>query len=113
MIHRRSRGLQTLFRLFLGTVCTLTVCGPLFAQVPTPAEIIGFAPGEDYKLAPFGPIAAYYEALAASTDRMVLEQIGESTRGEPLYVAAISTPENLARMERVVISTRVRSPASR
>ena len=100
MIRQRSRGLQTLFRLFLNAVCMLAIWAPAFAQVPTPAEIIGFAPGEDYKLAHYGPIAAYYEALAASTDRMVLKQIGESTRGEPLYIAAISTPENLARVER-------------
>jgi len=106
MIRQRSRGLQTTVLLFLNAVCTLAVWAPAFAQVPTPAEIIGFAPGEDYKLARYGPIAAYYEALAASTDRMVLEQIGESTRGEPLYLAAISTPENLARMERYKEITR-------
>lgn len=67
--------------------------------VPIPSEVVGFAPGEDYKLAHYAPIAEYYEALAASTDRMVLEQIGESTRGEPMYLAAISAPENLARLE--------------
>ena len=106
MIRQRSRGLQTLLRLLLNAVCALAVWAPAFAQVPTPAEIIGFAPGEDYKLAHYGPIAAYYEALAALTDRMVLEQIGESTRGEPLYLAAISTPENLARMERYKEITR-------
>jgi hypothetical protein len=73
---------------------------PAEAQIPTPAEVIGFAPGEDYKLAPYAPIVAYFQALASSTDRMILEQIGESTRGEPMYVAAISTPENLARLDR-------------
>jgi len=74
--------------------------------VPQPADIIGFSPGEDFKLANYAPIAEYFEALAASTDRMVLEQIGESTRGVPLYVAAISTPENLARMDRYKEITR-------
>ena len=75
-------------------------------DVPTPAEIIGFAPGEDYKLTNYDGIRAYFEALAASTDRMVLEQIGESTRGEPLYLAAISSPANLRRMERLKEITR-------
>ncbi len=72
----------------------------LTAQVPTPADIIGFAPGEDYTLASYEPIAAYFEALAASTDRMVLTEIGESTRGRPLYLAAISAPDNLRNLER-------------
>jgi hypothetical protein len=76
------------------------------AQVPRPADVIGFEPGEDFKLAPYGPIAAYFEALAASTDRMELEQIGESTRGEPLYLAAISSAENLRNRERYKQITR-------
>ena len=75
-------------------------------DVPTPAEIIGFAPGEDYRLTNYDGIKAYFEALAASTDRMALERIGESTRGEPLYLAAISSPENLRRAERLKEITR-------
>lgn len=75
-------------------------------DVPMPAEVIGFAPGEDYKLTNYGGIKAYFEALAASTDRMALEQIGESTRGEPLYLAAISSPSNLRRLERIKEITR-------
>ncbi|WP_420441491.1 M14 family metallopeptidase [Candidatus Palauibacter sp.] len=75
-------------------------------DVPTPAEIIGFAPGEDYRLTNYDGIKAYFEALAASTDRMALERIGESTRGEPLYLAAISSPENLRRVERLKEITR-------
>ncbi|MYK01098.1 MAG: peptidase M14, partial [Gemmatimonadales bacterium] len=75
-------------------------------DVPMPAEIIGFAPGEDYKLANYGGIKAYFEALAASTDRMALERIGESTRGEPLYLAAISSPSNLRRLGRIKEITR-------
>ena len=81
-------------RLSLAAVLlAATIAAPASAQIPTPADIIGFAPGEDYKLARYDDITRYYQALAASTDRMVLEQIGESTRGEPLYVAAISTPD--------------------
>lgn len=89
------------------TVAGVTRPGPdVHAQIPEPADVIGFAPGEDYKLAPYAPIAAYFEALDAATDRMVLERIGESTRGEPLYLAAISAPENLERMDRYKEITR-------
>ncbi|MXX77844.1 MAG: hypothetical protein F4Z33_02395 [Gemmatimonadales bacterium] len=86
------------------------------ADVPVPTEIIGFAPGEDYKLTNYDGIKAYFEGLAASTDRMALEQIGESTRGEPLYLAAISSPSNLRRLERIREITRTlayaRDPAA-
>ena len=55
-------------------VCALLalVAVPAQAQttVPTPADVIGFAPGTDYKLAGYDQIKAYFEALAGSTDRM-------------------------------------------
>jgi len=85
---------------------SVQACAPGQSDVPQPVDVIGFAPGEDFKLSEYRPIAEYFEALAASTDRMVLEQIGESTRGEPLYVAAISTAANLARMDRYKEITR-------
>ncbi len=85
---------------------TLTACTQGSSKVPSPAETIGFPPGEDYKLARYDAISSYFEALASSTDRMVLEQIGESTRGEPLYLAAISTAENLRQIDRYKEITR-------
>ena len=53
-------------------ISLLLVCGVVSGceqstAVPAPADVIGFAPGEDYKLADYGPIAEYFEALAAST----------------------------------------------
>lgn len=109
--HRLTAGRRALSALptaLLGVAFGLSVAFglPVAAQVPSPADVIGFAPGEDYKLAPYAPIAAYFRALAASTDRMTLEQIGESTRGEPMYVAAISSPENLRDIERYKEITR-------
>jgi len=104
--HPDSATRPPLFALLATVLLAAASCTPAETRVPSPAEIIGFAPGEDYKLAPYAPIAAYFEALAASTDRMVLEQIGESTRGEPLYLAAISSPENLRGMERYKEITR-------
>jgi hypothetical protein len=68
--------------------------------VPTPEEIIGFAPGTDYQLADYGQITSYFRALAEASDRVILEEIGRSSRGKPLYLAIISSPENLANRER-------------
>jgi hypothetical protein len=69
-------------------------------SVPTPEEIIGFAPGTDYKLADYGQITAYFRALAEASDRVILEQIGNSSLGKPMYVAIISNAENLANRAR-------------
>ena len=104
---RTTTAVVALFAaLSLGRSLPAQVPAQVPGHVPAPADIIGFAPGEDYKLAPYGPIAAYFEALADATDRMVLEKIGESTRGEPLYLAVISTPENLRQIERYKQITR-------
>ncbi len=65
------------------------------APVPTPADVIGFAPGEDYKLADYDQVTAYFRALAAASDRVVLEEIGKSTLGRPLLMAIISSEENI------------------
>ncbi len=38
------------------------------AQVPTPESVIGWKPGADYKLADYGQIRAYFEALDLASD---------------------------------------------
>ncbi len=70
------------------------------AQVPAPADIIGFAPGEDYKLAHYGPIVEYFRALDAASDRVVVTEIGDSSLGRPMLLAAISSQENIANLDR-------------
>ena len=72
----------------------------LAAQVPAPADVIGFAPGEDYKLADYDQVTAYFRALDAASDRVVLEEIGTSTLGKPLLLAVISTEANIRDRER-------------
>jgi hypothetical protein len=72
---------------------------PLHAQVPTPASVIGFEPGEDFKLADYAQLTAYYQALAAASDRVRIREIGRTTRGLPMFVLYISSPENLARLD--------------
>jgi hypothetical protein len=70
------------------------------AEVPAPSDVIGFAPGTDYKLARYEAIARYFQALDEGSDRVLVETIGESTLGKPLLLALISSPENLARRDR-------------
>jgi hypothetical protein len=68
--------------------------------IPAPAEVIGFDPGEDYKLADYTQLLAYYEALAAASDRVEMVEIGRTTRDLPMVLLYISTPENLAQLDR-------------
>ena len=62
--------------------------------------MFGFTPGDDYKLASYEQMEAYFRQLAAGSDRVQLRQIGSSVLGRPLLLLTISSPENLANLER-------------
>jgi hypothetical protein len=68
-------------------------------KIPTPAEVLGFAPGEDRKLASWDQVVDYFQKLDAASDRVVFETLGNTTMGKPFVMATISSPANLARLE--------------
>ncbi len=70
------------------------------ARVPEPADVFGFRPGADYELADHSQIVAYFDALDAASDRVVVERIGTSTLGRPMILALISSEANLRERER-------------
>jgi len=69
-------------------------------HVPKPSEFLGFEVGADRKLADYRQIASYFKALAAASNRVELEILGKTTLGEDMFMAVISTPENLANKAR-------------
>ncbi len=70
------------------------------AAVPAPRSYLGFAPGDDYKLADAEQIAGYFHKLAETSDRVQVVEFGRSALGKPMYLAYISAPENLRKLER-------------
>lgn len=70
------------------------------ASVTPPREFLGFTPGDDYKLANYKQSYAYFHKIAAQTKRMRLWDAGKTAMGEPMMVAAISSEENLTRLDR-------------
>ena len=90
--------LRVTVSLLLGAA--LTLGGSAKAQVAAPAEVLGFEPGDDYRLALWDELIPYYEQLAAASDRVELRQIGETVLGKPLLMLFISSPENLAELDR-------------
>src|SRR5262245_48240918 len=72
-----------------------------FAQtraIPAPADVLGFTPGDDRKLASWAKVVVYFQKLSAASDRVKFEEIGKSTMGAPFVYATISEPENLKRL---------------
>ncbi len=77
----------------------LSLASPAIAQVPTPASVLGFEPGDDYQLALWDDLRGYYEQLAAASPRVELRQVGESVLGKPLIALFLSSEENIAALE--------------
>jgi hypothetical protein len=67
--------------------------------IPAPEAVLGFRPGDDRKLASWAQVVQYFQKLAATSDRVKLEEIGKSTMGAPFVYATISAPENLKRLD--------------
>ena len=80
----------------------LAVPMPVKAQpaVPAPADVFGFEPGADYKLANYAQITDYLQQLDAASKRAEMIQIGESALGRPLFLMYISSESNLTQLER-------------
>src|SRR5688572_4260615 len=68
-------------------------------KIPAPADVLGFTPGDDRKLASWAKIVEYFQKLDAASDRVKFEEIGKSTMGAPFVYATISAPENLGRLD--------------
>ena len=86
-------------RFLLGVACLLTLAPfaqPQEKKPPAPSAFLGFEVGADRKLADYKQISSYFKALAAASPRVQIEVLGKTTLGEDMFMAVISTPENLA-----------------
>jgi hypothetical protein len=71
------------------------------ATVPAPREVLGFAPGDDRKLADWSQIVDYFKRLDSASPRVSVHQAGVTTEQRPFIVAIISSEENIANLSRI------------
>ena len=69
-------------------------------NVPTPESVLGHRPGDDFYLVNYDESREYFRKLAASSNRVKLISVGKTTRGLDWEIAIISSPENLANLEK-------------
>ena len=90
----------------------LVSAGPLAAQLPTPESVLGHRPGADFRLTTYEQAIEYFHRLDEASDRMTMLRVGRTSEGRDWWVALISTPENLADVERYrQIADRLAHPA--
>lgn len=70
----------------------------LMAQIEPPEKFVGFKIGEDRKLFGWQTVVDYFRRLDAASDRIKLEELGETTLGKPFLMAIISSSFNLSNL---------------
>ena len=102
-------------RLLVVCATAISLSGtPVASQqpsIPTPESSLGFKVGADFKLATYDESIAYFQKLAAATNKMRLVEVGKTSTGHPWTLGIISSPENLAKLDRLKeISQRLAHP---
>src|ERR1039458_4122489 len=84
-------------------VLLAALSGSLAAQtapkVTTPKEALGFNLGDDYQVANYTQLEAWWKKLATESDRMKLVDMGPTAEGRRQYMAIITSPENLKKLD--------------
>src|SRR3954469_18802829 len=69
------------------------------SHITTPSEALGFKVGDDYQMASYTQLEAWWKKLAIESNRMKLVDIGLTAENRNQYMAIISSPENLKNLE--------------
>ena len=69
-------------------------------RVTTPEQQFGHEIGVDYELPNYQELTEYWEVLAAESDRMILEVIGQTEEGRDHLMATITSAENHRDLDR-------------
>src|SRR4051812_15717608 len=96
---------EVLMRILIRLFVALLVLSPALVSsqagsIPTPASVLGFEPGADFKLATYDQVVNYFQKVDAVSDRMTMVQAGRTSQGRPFWFALISSKENLAKIDR-------------
>ncbi len=70
------------------------------SRITTPKQQFGANIGDDYFLANYTQLEDYWKALDRESDRMALVDIGRTAEGRTQWMAVISAPENMRKLDR-------------
>ena len=88
-----TRRLTTVLSVFVILTPSLTA-----QSIPSPQQYFGFEMGSDRRLANWDELSSYYEELAESSQRVIVDTLGTTTTGQPFVMLTITSPENHARL---------------
>jgi len=85
--------------VFIFAASALFLSAQTAPKVTTPMEALGFNLGDDYHMASYSQLEVYWKKLASESDRMKLVDIGLTSENRHQYMAIISSPENIKRLD--------------
>ncbi len=102
-MKQNTKFLRTLYMLALGLLVLgfITQIAQAQKKVTSPKEFFGFELGSDRKIARWNKIIEYYSLLEKESGKLKVINMGPSTMGNPFLLVIISSPENLANLDRL------------
>lgn len=76
-----------------------TLAAQTLPKITTPKDALGFNLGDDYQMASYTQLDTYWHKLATESDRMKLVDIGPTEEGKRQYMAIISSPDNIKKLD--------------
>ena len=86
--------------VFLVCLASTTSTQSQAAGITSPKQQFGFTIGDDYMLANYSQLEAYWKTLDAESDRLSLVDIGRTEEGRTQWMAIITAPENFRALDR-------------
>src|SRR3984885_6734659 len=83
-------------RVAILLLVSLSIC----AQPPTPASHFGHPIGVDRELLDWDKVVSYFQALAKSSDKIRVEELGKTAEGRPFIAATIGSAATLRNLDR-------------
>jgi Zinc carboxypeptidase len=83
----------------------------VFADIPTPEDYFGFQIGSDGNLAQWNKMVRYFRTVGDRSNRVIFEETGRTTLNNPFVTLTISSPANLANLDKLLkINDRLADP---
>ena len=81
-------------------LCLISQSVAAQTRITTPKEFFGFNFGDDYQLANYTKLSAYWRKLATESDRLQVKEIGKTAEGRTMLMVIASSPANLKNLAR-------------
>jgi hypothetical protein len=111
LISRYSGSVILSVVLSLNLVFTPEAGAQAQVNITSPEDFFGFQMGADRKLARWDKIVEYFYQLEQGSDRLKVMNMGPSSEGHPFLLLLITSPDNLADLDRLqMINKKISDP---